>query len=144
MQNLITNKVLISTMPITPEAFNFHTSRQLDILTIGLTQYVLGGEEYDVNGVVDVEPKDSADSGEIKGLEGVLLRFEGLPISTSSVEVKYVFHLEGTPSMSLNTVLTSAQEPVSVSDPVKFERLRSRTVMEDVIKILPAYAISGM
>lgn len=144
MQNLITNKVLISSMPITPEAFNFHTCRTLNPICISGANFVLGMEEYDVNGVVDGEINDASDSGEIKGLEGVLLRFEGLPLSTISVEIKYVYHFEGTPSMNLNTILTSAQEPISISDPVKFERVRSRTVMEDVIKILPAYAVSGI
>lgn len=108
MQNLITNKVLVSTMPITPEAFNFHTCRILEPLSVGPLVFHMGAEEFDINGVVDTEPIDSADSGEIKGLEGVLLRFEGLPLSTTCVEIKYVFHFEGTPSMNLNTILTSA------------------------------------
>lgn len=46
-----------------------------------------------------MEDLDSADADVVKGLEAVLLRFEGLPVSTICVEIKYVFHLEGTPSM---------------------------------------------
>lgn len=33
---------------------------------------------------------------------------------------------------------------MSVSDPVKFERVRARTVLDDVIQILPAYAMTGI
>lgn len=69
---------------------------------------------------------DAEDSLVIKGTEITLLRFEGLPADTSSaVEIKYVFHFEGTPAMNFNTVLTSATEPIVAMDPSKVEKVRS-------------------
>lgn len=87
---------------------------------------------------------DSADAMVIKGTELTLLRFEGLPPDTVSAEIKFIYHIEGTPSMNLNTVLVSASEPVIVADPVVVERTRSKALLDDAIKVLPSIVTSGM
>jgi len=43
MQNLITNKVTISSLPITPEAYNFHCTNGLSSLTAGVDQVWIDG-----------------------------------------------------------------------------------------------------
>lgn len=55
-----------------------------------------------------------------------MLRFEGLPASTSSaVEIKYIFHFEGTPAIKFDTVLTSASESIVAMDQNKVEKVRA-------------------
>lgn len=47
-----------------------------------------------------------------------MLRFEGMPSSyANAVEIKYIFHFEGTPAMNFDTVLTSATEPIVAMNP---------------------------
>lgn len=130
-------------MPITPEAFNFHSCRVLSNINSNIR---IGGGLYEFigTGAVDMNPLDSADSAVIKGLECLMIRFEGLPPNTVSAEIKYVFHFEGTPSMNLNTVLTSAQEPIVMADPVKLERVRSKAILDDAIRLIPSYITTGM
>lgn len=85
---------------------------------------------------------DASDSLFIKGSEVVLLRFEGLPSSyTNAVEIKYIFHFEGTPAMNFDTVLTSATEPVVVMNPLRVEEVRSKSIVEDGIKIVPSFTM---
>lgn len=95
-------------------------------------------------GAPDMEVTDSADSMVIKGTEVTLLRFEGLPPNTVCSEIKYVYHLEGTPSMNLNTVLVTATEPVVMADPLKVERIRSKAIINDAIKVLPSIVSTGI
>lgn len=60
-----------------------------------------------------------------KGHEALLLRFEGLPAETLSVEIKFIFHLEGTPNISTTTVLMPAVPKPIIGDPVNLERARA-------------------
>lgn len=137
-------------MPITPEALNFHSAKRLEPISSNLGQpsYFLGGGVYEHidsgTGAVDMVANDSADSMIIKGTELTLLRFEGLPPNTVSAEIKYIYHIEGTPSMNLNTVLVSASEPVVMTDPVVVERTRSKAILGDAIKIIPSIVTSGL
>lgn len=147
MQNLITNKVTISSLPITPEAYNFHCTNGLSSLTVGVDQIWIDGQTY--SGLPGVDPTDQTfntlDSLNLKGTEAVLLRFEGLPGNTSSaVEIKYIYHFEGTPAVTINTVLTSATQPIVAMDMQKVERVRSSSIINDAIRILPAYLTTGM
>jgi hypothetical protein len=132
-------------MPITPEALNFHSAKRLEPIS---SNYYLGGGIYEVidggAGKVDMVVNDSADSMIIKGTELTLLRFEGLPPNSASAEIKYIFHIEGTPSMNLNTVLVSASEPVVMTDPVVVERTRSKAILGDAIRVLPSIVSSGL
>jgi len=95
-------------------------------------------------GIPDMEATDSADAMIIKGTEVTLLRFEGLPQDTVCAEIKYVYHLEGTPSMNLNTVLVTATEPVVMADPLKVERIRSKAIINDAIKVIPSIVSTGI
>jgi len=54
----------------------------------------------------------------------VLLRFEGLPASTVSAEIKFIYHFEGTPSILDNTVLISATPPAIVGSMASLEGVR--------------------
>lgn len=96
-------------MPITPEALNFHTSRPIQAITS--SGYTIDTQKIGLGptapGII-VQTSDGEDSTIVKGTEATLLRFEGLPVNTTSFEIKYIFHFEGTPAINLNTVLTSA------------------------------------
>jgi hypothetical protein len=132
-------------MPITPEAFNFHSASVNSQIT---SNKFIGGGMYElINsgfGAPDMEVTDSADAMIIKGTEVTLLRFEGLPPNTVCAEIKYVYHLEGTPSMNLNTVLVTATEPVVMADPLKVERIRSKAIINDAIRVLPSIVSTGI
>jgi len=49
-----------------------------------------------------------------------MLRFEGLPVSTSNcIEIKYVLHFEGTPSFTNAAgALTPGCEKIGIVDPI--------------------------
>jgi len=80
---------------------------------------------------------DLQDSLVVKGTEIALLRFEGLPINTVCAEIKYIFHLEGTASINLDTVLTSATEPIVSFNLNAVDKIRSDVGLMDSIRIVP-------
>lgn len=73
-----------------------------------------------------------------------MLRFEGMPSSyANAVEIKYIFHFEGTPAMNFDTVLTSATEPIVAMNPQRVEEVRSKSIVEDEIRVVPSFTMDG-
>lgn len=101
---------------MSPEAYNFHTTGKILSLTGNTGALFIDGQSHWSTSERMVD--DADDSLIIKGSEVVMLRFEGIPSSfTNAVEIKYIFHFEGTPAMNFDTVLTSATEPVVAMNP---------------------------
>jgi hypothetical protein len=146
LQNIITNKVLVKTLPISPEAHNFHPT---DIATfIGLTgtgqQYIDIETGFNQSTGGSINYFDYSETNVIKGHECVLLRGEGLPYSVPCFEIKYIFHIEGTPVIDSGSVLVPAQEKVSIADPVRFERLKADIINRDSIDIISSVLKTGI
>lgn len=104
-----------SLLPITPEAWNFHPTRN-NVILDGLNLQVDGSLSSNLAGlnpdVTTWRESSLAESLVTKGHEALLIRIEGVPINTECLEIKYVYHLEGTPAIVDSTVLLPATPPL--------------------------------
>jgi hypothetical protein len=146
LQNIITNKIALKTLPISPEAHNFHPTDQATFLgtnSSGNNIYIGTDNTFNqTNGVLN-NFFDYSETNVVKGHEAVLFRGEGMPYNIPVFEIKYIFHIEGTPVIDAGSVLVPAQEKVSIADPVKFERVKASLINNDTIDVVSSILKAG-
>jgi hypothetical protein len=141
MQDLITNCLEINFKPTSPEAFRFHGSQTRD--SVNATVNLGAGSIVTASTGVVIDTYDNSSNMEVEGFDCILLLFNGLPATTASVvEIKYIYHLEGSPLQSTSAgALAPAAKAVSHVNPLGHAQVLSKVLNNPTIK-LAAKAIS--
>jgi len=98
MQDLIAQELGFQARPLGPSAFDFRSSNSN--VDIGSTLSQVSGDVTNAAGVVQYTSRDNVNSENNLGWNAFVMRFEGCPASVNIAEIKYIIHLEGTPSIS--------------------------------------------
>jgi hypothetical protein len=91
--------IMLCTRPITSASTAFHTP----IIGGGYsTSQSVGDVSLDTNATGTINNLDFADVMDMSGFAGFLVHFEGVPSATQPIlDIEYIYHLEGTPSISV-------------------------------------------
>lgn len=137
LQELITGVLGVNGLPVDPRAFWFKPTTAAASFTTGTNDAImLGGAVGQATVSLGGTPLDSF-TNTTNGFEAILIRFDGFPASTEAIEIKYVYHLEGTPvltSVSAAPVQDNA-EP-SPHMPGVFESVLSFARENDVFGVM--------
>jgi len=141
IQDLIDGTVIWSTRPVSSESYHFHSPVNLQS---GSAQYYgqsVGAIAGSVGGVGFVE---SIDSYLPNNYTGLIVYAVGLPASTVSLELEYVFHYEGTPAMGISAGAVMPEQ--SKASPVDMNGMSSmlrQVVNSDPINLIAETALGS-
>jgi hypothetical protein len=146
LQDIISQSVRYVPKPITPQAFEFHSTLPGGV-AINASQS-LGNETVYTTATNAVVTFDLKDCTNMCGWQGLLLRAEGLPASTTIAYVDYIYHLEGTPpalngSTGAGSLVPDAPIKSHV-DIASFQSTLSNVLNKDNLVILNDLVDSGM
>jgi len=144
VQDLITNKLSVQCRPCTPQAFEFRNALNETALTASRT---MGQNETYITstGVIDTTATDTIGTSDSRGFDAILLRFEGLPVSTTgSMEVKYILHYEGTPFVGSVPGMVATAPRKAVVHPVGLNEILGKVFTARNIQIGSGIVGAGM
>lgn len=133
MQQLIASHLCFTSRPQGPLAMNFRTTANETNVAASLSD---GFVPITGTGTGNASLAEMPDLVDNSGFAGVLIRAEGLPANTGSIELKYIIHLEGTPSVTANNMLPSMHGK-SV-DMGSFHRALEEASRRPMITMIPA------
>lgn len=126
-----------------PGAFDFHNTWSYDSATPGMGSFE--AEDYGmINITTAVTKLSSHDSMNFVGRDAILLRVEGAPANVPVLEIKTIFHIEGSPYLSLVALpggFTDSSEPSPVA-PMEHLRMLTEISQMPVFKILGREALN--
>jgi len=96
VQDIIATAVQVCLKPTAPSAFEFH---QTSTSVVVLGTITSGSTSMDTAAGA-LLANDNLNVVNYQGWECLMLRIEGLPVSTIVGEIEYVFHFEGTPQIA--------------------------------------------
>jgi len=115
MQDLMQSEIEISNIPCSSNAFDFNSTTNFsgtDALPVGGLQQAAGVNIADTVVVSNVggtlyNGSGSLDDSSSDGWTCILVRFEGLPASTTPIaEIEYAIHIEGSPVVATSSAAT--------------------------------------
>jgi hypothetical protein len=132
IQSIISTSVEARIKPITPQAFQFHST---NLVTAVSSTGKSATEIFTVNDVPTYY--DNEEVVNYEGMNMLLLRFEGLPANTVVAEIDFIFHLEGAPSyVAGNGTLVAAAPPAAHVNIAGHQDVLSRVLSKPVFSII--------
>lgn len=140
---LVVNKITLSCLPITPTALEFKSTGSAPLLS---DVTALNGEVLSRSGANTLSAgyDDGMDAQIIKGSEAIIVNCSNLPLSKTCLNIKIVMHLEGIKSLATSTLLVPPMEKPVQIPPISFEKILTKVVNSDSIKLLPSYIGEGV
>jgi hypothetical protein len=138
MQDIISDTIRVSHRICSATAYDFHQtgSNAAENATVDLA----GGLAVTGSSGVPVTGIDSLTDETAIGWDAVLIRFEGLPASTTGVaEIKYIQHYEGSPSVSASTsgtILAPSSSTEPHVDPIGLLNVTQKLSVEPSISLV--------
>jgi hypothetical protein len=132
---LIGNDLMMPFHICDSRAFDWHSTQDSNLMAAGLAE-IAGGVYNTATGAIVNADSENPDLAQSTGWTSPTINLLGFPLSTTCLEIEFIYHLEFQPNLTVQADLVPTAPPTSVSAPGVFEKIVSKASASNFSRLL--------